>query len=285
LRKEPVPHGYNRIVVHAFQGPGDPNLQNRNISDFNRISSYFQPDWIKKEYLGFNNLELKSVNLVINHSDSGTRRLIYDCLDVGEFRRAFAPQRKDFYDVQTLLPLGAYGARPGKPQQACGRAGGRLAGRSAPIVLMNQQKDNEAQLSAFAEDFRKKTGLKLGITQPPAQKIVEMLHARKHDYNLAVVVAGTHNWDYDAFFEYYAGERSYYDSVPGEIKRLYGDLKAAAPEQKPARAAKLADELAARAMVLTLYQTSVRIYYPGSIKNFLVGRGFLETPEIGEFRW
>lgn len=285
LRKNRIANGYNKIIVHAYSGPGDPNLENRNISDFNRISSYSQPEWIKNEYLGFNNLELKSVNVIINYPDREIRSMLYNCIDVAEFREAFAPQRKEFHDIQTLLPIGFFGSKPGKAVQQC-QFSKRLSIKTAPsFVMLNQQKDNGQQLQVFIDRFYKKTGIKILTVQPPGQEIVEMLHRRPHGYNLAIVVMGTQNWDYGTVFKYYAGNSAYYDRVPKEAENIYKKMVEATEDEKPALAVQLADELVKQSMVLTLYQTSVKLYYPKFIKNFVIGRGFLETPEVGDFRW
>ncbi|MDD5209449.1 MAG: hypothetical protein PHV36_08685 [Elusimicrobiales bacterium] len=285
VRKKRVANGYNKIIVHAYTGPGDPNLENRNIADFNRISSYSQPEWIKNEYLGFNNLELKSVNVIINHPDREIRSMLYNCIDVGEFREAFSPQRKEFHDIQTLLPIGFFGSKPGKAFQQCQFPKGPSRKTAPSFVLLNQQKDNSQQLQIFIKGFYKKTGIKILTIQPPGQEVVEMLHRRPHGYNLAVVVMGTQNWDYGTVFKYYAGNSAYYDKVPKEAENIYKKLVEAPEDEKPAFAVQLADELVKQSIVLTLYQTSVKLYYPKFIKNFVIGRGFLETPEVGDFRW
>lgn len=285
LRKKRIPNGYNKIIIHAYSGPDDPNLENRNIADFNRISSYSQPEWIKNEYIGFNNLELKSVNIIINHTDREMRRILYNCIDVGEFREAFAPQRKEFHDIQTLLPIGFFGSKPGKTFQKCQFPKGMFLKTAPSLVLLNQQKDNNQRLQVFIDGLYRKTGIKILVLQPSGQKIVEMLHRRPHGYNLAVVVMGTQNWDYGTVFKYYAGDSAYYDYVPKDVSNIYKKLVAATMDEMPALAVQLADELVKQSMVLTLYQTSVKLYYPKLIKNFVIGRGFLETPEVGDFRW
>lgn len=281
-RKVPVKGGYNTIVIHAYHGQSDPNLKNGNISDFNRISSYDQPAWIKESFLGFSNPELKSVNLIINHPDKEIRRRIYNCINVDDFRQAFMPQRKDFYAISTILPLGIKGARPGKPEQVCKIRGLK---QKVSVSLLNQQWDNGPQLQKYTDNLYAQTGLRLSMFQPPQQRIVEMLHGRKHPYNLAVVVTGASYWDYNALFQYYASAETYFDQVPENIRVLYKQMRSANSEEKGALAEKIADELAGQYMVLTLYQTAVKFYYPKSIKNLLVGRGFLEVPEIADFRF
>ena len=47
-RKEYVRNGFNKIVYYRYQGASDPNLQNKKIQDFNLLSSFQKPEWIKK---------------------------------------------------------------------------------------------------------------------------------------------------------------------------------------------------------------------------------------------
>ena len=55
--------------------------------------------------------------------------------------------------------------------------------------------------------------------------------------------------------------------------------------RKHALAMSVVGELAKEAVALPLYQ-SVRVFwYPKKIENIVVGKGFLEYPEIGDFRW
>jgi len=284
LRKRPLSGAYNKIIAHAYHGPGDPNLQNRNITDFNRISSYDQPGWIKEAFVEFINPELKTVNLILNHPDKNVRRALYGCMDVDEFRQAFMPQRKDYFAISTMLPLGIHGAQSGKPRQNCGAAEKRMGVPGTDLTLLNQQWDNAAQLKRYLDVFFLKTGIRITVLQPPQQKIVEMLHAGRHSYNLAVVVTGAAYWDYTSVFQYYADKGAYFDQIPPTVRLLYNRMKLAEGDAKSVLAAKMAEELRDQYMVLALYQTTVKLYYPKSIKNLVVGRGVREIPEVADFR-
>lgn len=284
-RKKRVRNGYNRIILYAYGGPEDPNLQNRQISDFNKLSSFQWPAWIKSEYRGFDNIELRVVGLAINHPDAQIRKALYNCMDVDEFRKAAIPGRKDFYDIRTVLPVGAPGAKGGRPSQSC-VVPKRIKGET--ILFANPRSDNGAELAAFAGKFNKKTGLRLVIKQYQPKEMNPMLFDRKHPrpYNLVVVVSDNPNREPEDFFTFYSGQDRAVDNVPAEILEKFRMLHAEGfSDKKNILAAQLAEKLGEEAIVLPLYQTTARLYYPRKIKNLSVGRGLLETPDVADLRW
>jgi len=284
-RKIPESRGYNRVRIYAYQGEKDQNLRNRGISDFNRLSSFQQPAWIKGSYLSFDNIELRVASLAINHPDVNFRRVIYNCIDVDEFRRAIIPARKEFYDVQTLLPVGVPGAKGGLPRQTCS-VPGRFAGRK--IVLANERADNSEQLREYVKKFNTKTGLMMSVKQyKPGSLDAELLNSGKpRDYDIAFIVTANSSPDQEGFFAFYSGKVRVIDHIPEKILRGYGILDSEVdPEKKKAMAEELADRFRDDALALPLYQTFARLYYPPGIKNLAVGRGFAEIPDIGDLRW
>ncbi|HAT73303.1 MAG TPA: hypothetical protein DCS63_10860 [Elusimicrobia bacterium] len=284
-RKRSVRNGYNRIVLSQYGGPTDPNLQSRLIADFNKISSFQWPSWIKTEYTGFDNIELRSVGLAINHPDAQVRNTLYNCIDVDEFRRAAIPARKDFYDIQTVLPVGVPGASGGRPVQAC-IVPKRIRGMA--IVLANPRSDNQKELATFSDKFNKNTGLHLVIKQYQPKEMNPMLFDRNYarPYNLVIVVAENFNREQDDFFDSYVGEDRAINDVPASIRKNFSLMRGEGfPGKKRIMAEKLAEQLSSAGLALPLYQTIVKLYYPKRIKNLSVGRGFIENPDVADLRW
>lgn len=155
-RKHPVSNGYNKIVYLDYTGDKDPNLLDRRVQDFNLLSSYQQPEWIRTEYAGYKNPDPRAIVLLINHPDREARRMIYNCLDIPGFRSAFIPSRKEFHDIASVLPVGIPGGVAGLPEQSCRAAAARSAGE---IVLINQRSDNGETLPVYLENIRLHTGL------------------------------------------------------------------------------------------------------------------------------
>ena len=284
-RKVRVRNGYNKITLYPYTGPEDRNLTNPMISDFNKLSSFQQPGWIKDEYQSFENVELRVIGLAINHPDVRVRRVLYNCIDVRDFRHAAIPARKDFYDIRSVLPVGVPGAKGGLAPQSC-EVPKWLRGKKA--VFANPRTDNLRQLSDFADRFDKKFGLKLVIKQyTPAKLDAELMdNSRRRDYNLVLVATANSTPDQEGFFFFYAGKKRAIDSVPKEITR---DFERLAGEVDPLKKKKLAESISARlgegAFVLPLYQTFARLYYPRGIRNLVVGRGYTETPKVGDLRF
>ena len=66
-RKKPLRNAYNKIILYEYQQASDPNLNNRNIKDFNLISDFDVPKWVSTEYAGFRNVELISQSNIVRH--------------------------------------------------------------------------------------------------------------------------------------------------------------------------------------------------------------------------
>ncbi len=284
-RKQRVPWGYNRIVYYEYQGEKDSQLQNRDISDFNRISSFDIPEWAKQNYQKFDNIQLNAVDLMINHPNPKVRDIIYNCMDVEEFRHAFVPKRKDFYNIQTVFPLGIPGAIPGKPLQACKQAGRRLSG-VGPLVFANWRYDNEKELTAFFDTFYKRTGLRIILKNYSAEKLMQVIFNKPKPYNLIVIVFDAVRPQESIFLEAFFRKEGYLDVPLSNIKPLYQKmLYEHNPEIRIKLACEIAEVLKNKQVVLPLYQNMGALYYPKQIKNLEVGKGFLEYPEVADFRW
>jgi ABC-type transport system substrate-binding protein len=173
----------------------------------------------------------------------------------------------------------------GKPRQSCAAPAG-IKGKT--IIYANPRTDNLKQLAEFSEMFKQKTGMNFVVKQYRPEEIDAMLLDKKHrrPYNLMIIVTANSMPDQDGFFEFYVGKDKSIDYLPDEVKRLYRKLKQENyPDKKRILAEKLAGELVAQGIVLPLYQTFVRLYYPSNIKNLLVGPRFTETPDIADLRW
>lgn len=287
VRKRRVDDGYNKIVLHEYAGPGDPRLNDRGIEDFNKLSSFDQPEWIAGEFQRFYNVELKSVSLMINHPRLPVRKTVHDCLDVDAFRRAFAPKRKDFYDIRTVLPAGMPGSEPGRFPQHC-KTGGVDRFKGVTLRLINQKTDNLLELGRLLEDFKNRTGVNIVLKNMSPKEVSPLLKGgpKGHQYELILIVLDTVAPDYDVFFEYILGDSATIDNLPGELRDLYAGFKKTGRWGDRAEAARvLANKLNEYAIALPLYQTIVPIYYPRNIKNINVGRGFAQYPEVADFRW
>jgi hypothetical protein len=285
VRKDYVPYGYNEITLFDYKGAADPNLNNRNIKDFNRISAFDVPEWVKKDFLSFNNLGLKSEVLIINVADEETRKIIYNCFDVDTFRRAFVPKKKDFYDIQTVFPLGVPGAKVGLPPRdsPCKKIALKA---QKPIVLANWRKDNFFQLQTFVDDFYRRTGVPIKIVNYDANKLAASIDERPRPYNLLVILLSAMTSEYVDFLSPFFGNKSYLDFEIAAAKQDYQQLlREDVPARKEALAERIADELAKNHAVLTLYQGNDTVYYPKEIKNLVVGSDFMEYPEVADFRW
>lgn len=285
IRKIPVSDGYNKIAIYPYSGPTDTNLRSRGVSDFNHLSSFQQPDWIKREFHAFDNIELRVVSLAINHPDRDMRRALYGCIDFDEFRRAAIPARKDFYDISTLIPIGIPGAKSGGPHQVC-NVPKRLKGRE--ISFANPRSDNQAELNAYVEKFNAKTGLKLKVKsfRPDEMNPILMRFNEPKPFNLVIAVSQPTNGEPADFFRLYADKVRVVDDVPPRISELFGFLgKEEMPGKKREVSALLADAIADEGLAIPLYQTVVKLYYPRRIKNLAVGQGFLGVPNVADLKW
>lgn len=282
IRKKKVRGGYGKIVFHEYSGPKDPNLKNRNIKDFNIIPGVDVPNWVKDEYTRFENVELKSVNLIINHPDLKVRARVYNCVDVQALRTAFFTGKKDFFNIGNILPMGISGAVPGLPEQTCEKTDAI----PAKLHFANWMFGNSEGMKKYAEDFTKKSGIKLSLDAYSPQEIVSVLNKSPRPFNLVILVFDAVRPDPTAFFDSFSKGDGFHDFILPQLVVEYKKLLYEEDEAEKERLAKkLADMISKNALSLPLYQNIRVLYYPKEIKNLSVGRGFLEYPEVAEFRW
>lgn len=282
-RKEKVSGGYNEIVIKEFKGVSDRGYLESHASDYNNVPVYYQPDWRVKEYQGVDTVDLQVNGIVINIPDKGVRELVYNCLDVDRFRRAFFPERKEFLDISTVLPIGMAGAKPGRASQSC--AAPRLT-YSKPLVLLNHISGNDKQLSEVVEEFFARTGIRIKVVRCTPGEFVKALQSSPRGYSLIVAGLGAMQNEYSVFFNYFVRDNGFYDFQVPRIRQLHQDLTHERDKlSAAARANEIASELEKGRFFLPLHQNIRRLYYPKGIKNLNIGRGFVQYPEIADFRW
>lgn len=284
-RKSKIRNGYNEIVAREFNQRNAAKYDFSRASDINNISASDASSMVWDNYVSFDTIQLRSDVVVINHPDRGVRRQVYNCLDVDAFRRAFLPQRNDFYDIKNILPVGVLGAVPGRPEQVCTpmRGGNK---KEREIVLYNHKGGNTGPLEKFAAGFNARSGLRLKIVQCTPQQLVRVLHKYPRPFNLAVLGLDTVAPDYQTFFDCFVREDGYFDFKLPRISKLYYDMgREDDPDLKLKLVSKILGEIYKEAVVLPLCQTIRKSFYPRQIKNINIGRGFIEYPEVGDFRW
>lgn len=283
-RKKEVPNGFSTILIHKYTGPDDPNLANRGIDDFNRMQIAAIPEWVKREYAYLDGAILQTVVLIINHPDKDIRRIVYNCMNVDSLRHALYPTWKEFVDVSNVLPVGVPGAAPGKPVQYCGENIRTKVRR--PLVFINLGGDNDKQMAAFMSDFEKKTGIPVLIKRLQDKDMYRTLYQSPREYDLVVVSMGAVRPDHTAFFDYLVKADGYYDLRLEKFSALYDRLQLEGDtDERNALGAQMAEMLSSEYVLLPLLQVHRRFYYPKEIMNLTAGRGFLEYPEVAEFRW
>ncbi|OGR95175.1 MAG: hypothetical protein A2V88_01460 [Elusimicrobia bacterium RBG_16_66_12] len=284
VRKKRVSEGYNEVVLHFYRGPGDPNLGNKRIVDFNRIPTADLPAWVAADYQSFSNTLLKSFNLIINHPDRSVRAAVYGCMDVDRLRRAYFPSQVEFHDIKSILPVGVPGALAGKPAQSCAMPK-RPQGERRPLVFVNWRTDNDRQLQEFVEDFTRRTGIPVEIKKITLSALVDVVFKRPHPYQLMVIALDAVRPDHSAFLDYIIKKDGLIDFDLPQAKVLYGRMEREDDAAKrTALVSGITSDISREAAVLPLFQDVRRFYYPKEIRNFVIGKGFLEYPEIGELR-
>lgn len=281
-RKNRIKGGVGKIVLYDYKGGKDAVLRKGGVCDYNRIPPFDIPAAIKDSYLAFDNIQLKSINLVINHPDIKVRELVYNCVDIGEFRKAYFPNSGNVYEIGNVFPMGVPGAKSGLPKQACAHLGRKIP----PVVLANWRDDNRESLAAFARDLYGKTGLRLQIKNYQPSELARIIHNKPRPYNLLVMTIDAVRPEYNAFLSPFFKEKAYVDYRPAKGIALYGELQSESDHLKQREISKaILDVIIRERMALPLYQVAGKLYYPKGIKNLEAGRGFLEYPEVGNFRW
>lgn len=284
-RRKAVRAGYNTIIVRSYAGPGDSLLESRKITDFNRIPVNDVPPWVKRSFMGFNSITLKSTVLIINHPDKRLRNLLYNCMNVGNLRAAFFPLRTDFQNIKNILPVGVPGAQPGMPSQTC-QADKNEHFLNQELVFANWRTGNEKQLQEAMRDFYKQTGLHVRVVNISPDMLTPQLFKRPHPFNLLIISFDAVRSEHSAFFDYVLRKDGYLDfDLPETMAKYKKMLQEEDEEAKLNLASEIAADISKQMVVLPLYQDIRVFYYPDKIKNIEAGRGFLEYPDVGDLRW
>ncbi len=284
VRRIPASSGYNKITLYEYTIWRKSGSNEHLVSDFNRIPPQDVPAWVLNKYSSFNNVTLKSGNLIINHPDKRIRELIYNCVDVRRFRQAFLPAKKDFYSIKNVFPMGVPGAEPGVAEQTCGQSAKARSG--AKFTFANWRDDNLKQLSEFAADFNRKTGVKMEIINSTPQELMKNLHKAHRPFNAIVMYLDAIRSEQAAFYEVFLKSDGYLDFPLPKVTKILKQLDAGGDVQhREAVGTAIAAALRKEAVVLPLYQEERVFYYPKDIRNLNVGVGFVEYPEVADFRW
>ena len=280
-RKDFIENGYNVIRVINYKGRNDPNLNNKFIEDFNRVYISDLPSWVKEEYANYGVMLSQSINLLINHPDKELRDIIYNCLDIERFRKAFMPLQEDFYSIENILPVGMVGAKKGLPSQQCKL----LKPRNFKLKFVNWKQDNVEQLFDFFRDFFERLNIQINIENISASEFLSRVSKKPHRYELTVIALDAIRPDYRVFYEYLInGRQAIVDYDVPRATEIYNTLvRSEGEKEKRNLIEKLNDVLKKEAVILPLYQEVRRFYYPKHIKNLRLGKDFLEYPEIADF--
>jgi len=272
--------GYNAVEFLNYKGGDDERLNDRSIQDFNMIPPAAIPEWIKSTSLSFENPEMKTLVLIINHPDQKVRSRVYNCIDIKSLREAYFPGKMDYYDVATILPMGVPGAIPGLPGQRCDESGA-VYGR---LRFANWMTNNKTAMERFASDFKARSGLAMRVDQYDMSGFAQAIGLRPRPFDLAIIMVYVASSPGE-FFQMFFNKGELYDF---EVPRLSAEYRILPVLEKELAMGeiyrKLAMEIADHALALPVSQGRRTLYYPKEIKNFNVGAGIAEYPEVAEFR-
>ena len=237
----------------------------------------------KDEVSCFDNIR-KSVILVINHPDKQVRDAIYNCVDVAVFRRTYFPGLVGEHDIQNIFPLGVPGALAGRPDQSCG---GKVIKRRAKVELANLRDDNQKELEIYAKEISTRTGIDVKVINYVPTELTVLRGKKAWAYNLLVMAADAVRPEQDAFISPFLRKKKPFIEYPlPALWAMYKEMISSEdPVKKAVLAEKIANGLTKEFAVIPLFQATGRMYYPENIKNLEAGKGFLEYPEVADFRW
>lgn len=282
-RKRRVSNGYNDIICRLYGGVSDPNLENRDITDFNRIPETDIPEWVPKRSYSFVNMVLKVAVLALNVSDEKLRKVVYNCIDIQKLREAFYPHKKSFVQIQSVFPVGISGAKAGAPPQNCTTE--KFRGTTELIFTAWRPYTAEA-FEEYFKGFEKKYGVSIKVRVMAPSEFLQTALERPHPYNLTIIGLDATRPEYSAFLDGVLPKDGFFDFDMPTLATKYEKMRHENDAVLQAKlAAALAEEISNRSLLLPLYQDQRVFYYPSKIKNLSVGREFLEYPEVADFRW
>jgi hypothetical protein len=285
-RKQPVQHGFNKIVFHMHPANTGFLAEMRSNTDFNFMQAKDIPSNIKGTYTSIYNMELASIILTISHPTPDVRNLLYNCIDINALSTALVAKASNFHNIRTILPVGMAGAEIGRPSQDCASALTNAAHKTTTITFANYYLDRQKDLSAFFLGVSHKTGLDIKVVPVSSQDLQEAANTDTLTRNLDTIYISTVRPDYDIFFSLFLNDPAYNNFDTSKLRKMFHQLHSIHDELgKEQIARNMADELASQHVALPLYQNGGLLYFPPNIKNLVLGRGTMEYPDVGDLRW
>lgn len=285
VRKTESRSGYNKIRFLRYKGPGDKNLTNHSIEDFNRIYVSEMPHWVKRAYRRFDVPLLQSINLVVNIPNDSIRKIVYDCIDVKALRQAFMPDQKTFKDISTVFPIGISGALPGLPLRSCNLPDKH--NRILPeLVFLNWKKGNKEPLTKTFLNFEKKTGLHIAVNDATESYLVNTALKPPHPYHLFIVALDSTRPSPIPFVgHFFDDSQRLVDFALPSGAQISEALKMTVDSKDMEKLSKEVIKLLQdNYVVLPLYQEVRDFYYPKKVKGLALTKDFLQYPFIAELR-
>jgi MarR-like DNA-binding transcriptional regulator SgrR of sgrS sRNA len=282
-RKIPILNGFNTIRMTSISGSAK-ELESRNIEDFNLLPVEKIPKWTRQEYKSFPVSLLKVYGLVVNVKDKLTRKAIYNCLNIDNFRKIYFPKDKMPVDVASIFPIGIEGASPGKIKQICNNESFLKTKRA--LTLANWKPEVEKELESVFKDLFKSTNIQVTVKNYDASVLGDLLLKKQSGYDLMVVALDSTNEEYLPFFESFLEPSKRFHTVDlSRLKSDYLDLKKADTKQKIVSIAqKLNTELLDEAVFVPILQQTREYFFPKDLKELNLGSNFLGYLEIGNIR-
>ncbi len=252
------------------------------MEDFNRVLLKDQPDWLKHDMKMFDVSLLQTVNLFINIKDPMVRALIFQCMPIHEFRKAFMNGQLNFSDVDGVIPVGVGHARRKMVAQNCKRASVKRGDESFKFINWNT--GNEENLKRVFEEFEERTGLKISTAAVTTADFIRDVFGRRPGYDLYVVAIDAVRPEISPFFEPIVDQRRRLLDFGPILDARMNLLENASGDTATDLASEINQEILDSHVVLPLYQEMRTFYYPRTMKGNSTGRNFLEYPEVAELK-
>ncbi len=284
-RKSENKRGFNKIMVHAYvnQGALESLISSRRIEDLNRISAELVPKYIRETYASYEVALLQTGILLLNIKNDELRRLIYNCLNISDFRIAFSPGQAFFKDIKTILPIGVPGAQSGKPDQHC-NLNGASPKRFGKVSFWNWKDNNREQLKQFLDHFSSKIGIEIEYQEVAPERLFSIVKHDEQKHELIVIGLSANEFHYRDFYQYLLDPKhTILSKIPIDFRKEI-DLLDARPSLRlqSELIQKLDSALFEKAVALPLFQQIRPFFYPKELKGLEFGSNFLAHPIVSE---